>query len=111
MNLIGRLFGPRQHERPEPGAADVAAVDVERMVATARERGDARAEDEVLAALLVGADMAAQRHPDADLRLKAAAAAVALRDRLVARAGEERAVELFVTSAGPVGEDGRPRRP
>jgi hypothetical protein len=110
MNLIGRLFGPRQHPRPEPSAADVAAVDVERMVATARERGDRRDDDGVLAALLVGADMAAQRHPDPDLRLRAAAASVALRDRLVGRVGEERAVELFVASEGPVGEDGRPRR-
>ena len=111
MNLIGRLFGPKQHERPEPSAADVAAVDVDRMVATARERGDARDEDEVLAALLVGADFMAQRHKDEGLRLRAAAASVAVRDRLVGRVGEERAAELFVASAGPVGEDGRPRRP
>lgn len=110
MNIIARLFGTRQHPRPEPSPADVAAVDVDRMVATARERGDRRGEPEVLAALLVGADMAAQRHPDEALRLRAAAASVALRDRLVAAVGEERAVELFAASEGPVGEDGRPRR-
>ena len=110
MNLIGRLFGPRQHPRPTPSPADVAAVDVDRMVATARERGDRRDEHEVLAALLVGADMAAQRHHDEAMRLRAAAASVAVRDRLVAAVGEERAVELFVASDGPVGEDGRPRR-
>lgn len=110
MNLLGRLFGPRRHERPTPTAADVAAVDVDRMLATARERGDTRAEPEALAALLVGAEMAADRHPDAGLRLKASAASLALRDRLVARVGEERAAELFAASEGPVGEDGRPRR-
>ena len=111
MNLIGRLFGPKQHPRPEPSAADVAAVDVDRMVATARERGDGRGEDEVLASLLVGADFTAQRHKDEGMRLRAAAAGVAVRDRLVGRVGEERAAELFVVSEGPVGEDGRPRRP
>ena len=111
MNLIGRLFGPRRHPRPQPSAADVAAVDVDRMVATARERGDDRAEDEVLAALLVGADYTAQGHRDPQMRLRAAAASVAVRDRLVTRVGEERAAELFAASAGPVGEDGRTRRP
>jgi hypothetical protein len=111
MNLIGRLFGPRQHPRPEPSAEDVAAVDVDRMVATARERGDGRDEDEVLAGLLVGADFTAQRHKDESMRLRAAAAGEAVRNRLVARVGEERAAELFIDSAGPVGEDGRPRRP
>ena len=111
MNLISRLFGPKQHARPDPTAADVAAVDVDRMIATARERGDLRAEAEVLAALLVGADMAAERHPDADLRVRAAAAAIAVRDRLVALVGEERAVELFAASDGPVDEQGRARRP
>lgn len=110
MNLLSRLFGPRRHERPEPSAADVAAVDVDRMLATARERGDQRGEPEALAALLVGADMAAQRHHDPDMRLRAAAASVAVRDRLVGQVGEERAVELFVASAGPIGEDGKTRR-
>ena len=89
----------------------MAAVDVDRMLATARERGDARDDDEVLAALLVGADFTAQRHKDERMRLRAAAASVAVRDRLVAPVGEERAADLFVSSAGPVGEDGRPRRP
>lgn len=110
MNLISRLFGPKQHARREPTAADVAAVDVDQMVLTARERGDARGEPEVLAALLVGAEMAAERHHDAAIRLRASAASVAVRDRLVGLVGEERAVELFVASEGPVGEDGRPRR-
>ena len=110
MNLISRLFGPKQHARPDPTAADVAAVDVDRMIATARERGDVRGEAELLAALLVGADMAAQRHHDAEIRLRASAASVAVRDRLVGLVGEERAAELFVASEGPVGEDGRPRR-
>ncbi len=111
MNLIGRLFGPKQHERPEPTAADVAAVDVDGMVATARERGDRRDDAEVLAALLVGADFMAQRHRDENLRLRAAAASIAVRDRLVGLVGVVRAAELFVASAGPGGEDGRTRRP
>src|SRR5688572_28719137 len=101
VNLISRLFGPKQHPRPEPSRADVAAVDVDRMIAMARERGDERDEDEVLASLLVGADFTAQRHRDEGLRLKAAAAQIAVRDRLVARVGEERAAQLFVASAGP----------
>lgn len=111
MTLIGRLFGPKRHPRPEPTAADVAAVDVDRMMRTARERGDEREDAEVLASLLVGAEFTAERHRDEDLRLRAAAAAVAVRDRLVSLVGEERAVQLFQSSKGPVGEDGRPRRP
>lgn len=103
MNLIGRLFGARRHSRPEPTLADVAAVDVDRMIATARERGDERDEPEVLAALLYGADMTAGGHPDADMRLRAAAAMVAVRDRLVARVGVERAAELFAASDAPPG--------
>lgn len=110
MNLIGRLFGPRRHQRPTPSPADVAAVDVERMVATARERGDRRSHEEVLAALLVGAELTADRHHDGDMRLRAAAAAVALRDVLVAAAGEDEAARLFADSAGPVDEAGQPRR-
>jgi hypothetical protein len=111
MSLIGRLFGARRHPRPTPTPADVASVDVDRMLATARERGDHREEAEALAALLVGAEFTADRHADDDMRLRAAAAAVAVRDRLVALVGEDRAAELFVTSAGPVDEQGRPRRP
>ena len=88
----------------------MAAVDVDRMIAVARERGDRRGEDEVLAALLYGAEMSADRHPDAGLRLRAAAAALAVRDRLVALVGEERAVALLSASEGPVDEQGRTSR-
>lgn len=110
MNVLKGLFGPRRHPRPEPTAQDVAAVDVDRMIATARERGDKREGAEVLAALLVGAEMMAERHPDPDLRLRAASAALAVRDRLVALVGAERAAELFAASDGPVDEQGRTRR-
>jgi hypothetical protein len=55
--------------------------------------------------------LSADRHPDADLRRKASAAAVAVRDRLVALVGEDRAAELFAASEGPVDEDGRPQKP
>jgi hypothetical protein len=109
MNLIGRLFGARRHERPAPTAADVAAIDVDRMIATARERGDRRDKAEVLAALLVGAEVTADRHHDAGLRLRAAAAALAVRDRLVAQVGEDEAVRLLAASDGPVDEEGRTR--
>lgn len=111
MSLIGRLFGARRHPRPTPSAADVAAVDVDRMIDTARERGDRRTDAEALAGLLVGAEFSADRHPDADLRLRAAAAAVAVRDRLVSMVGEDRAAELLAASEGPVDEQGRARRP
>ena len=88
----------------------MAAIDVDRMIATARERGDRRPEEEVLAALLLGAEVSADRHPDAGVRLRASAAAIAVRDRLVAAAGEERAVTLLSESDGPVDEQGRTRR-
>ena len=88
----------------------MAAIDVDRMIATARERGDRRPEAEVLAALLLGAELSADRHPDAEMRLRASAAALALRDRLVAEVGEERAVALLAASDGPVDEQGRTRR-
>ena len=110
MNLLGRLFGPRSHPRPTPSPADVAAVDVDRMLATAVERGDRRSEPEVLAALLVGAELTAERHHDPALRLRAAAAALAVRDRLVAAVGQDEAVRLFAASEGPVDEQGRTRR-
>lgn len=110
MNLISRLFSPRRHTRPVPSEEEVAAVDVDRMIATARERGDRRSEPEVVASLLVGAEMTAERHDDEDLRRRGAAAAVATRDRLVALVGEGEAVRLFVASEGPVDEQGRPRR-
>lgn len=80
------------------------------MIATARERGDRRSEPEVVASLIVGAELTAERHHDEDLRRRAAAAAVATRDRLVAAVGEDEAVRLFASSEGPVDEQGRPRR-
>ncbi|QEC49513.1 hypothetical protein FSW04_19365 [Baekduia soli] len=111
MSALSRLFGARRHETPQPTDAQVAAVDVPGMLALARERGDTRGDDEVAAALLVGADLTAVRHPDADLRQRAAAASVATRDWLVARVGEEEAARLLSVSLGPVGEDGStPRR-
>ena len=114
MHIVSRIFGARRHERPEPTDAEVAAVDVARMIEQARARGDVRSDDEILAALLVGADLTAERHPDPELRRRAAAAAVATRDRLVERVGEDEAARLLSASAGPIGEDGttsrRPRR-
>lgn len=110
MNLIGRLFGPRRHPRPTPSPGDVAAVDVDGMIATAVERGDRRSEPEVVAALLVGAEFMAERHHDPAMRLRAAAAAVAVRDRLLGLVGHDEAVRLFAVSEGPVDERGRPRR-
>jgi hypothetical protein len=114
VHIVSRIFGPRRHARAEPTDAEVAAVDVARMLEQARARGDVRSDEEILAALLMGADLTAERHPDPELRRRAAAAAVATRDALVDRAGEEEAARLLSTSAGPVGEDGttsrRPRR-
>jgi len=114
VHILSRVFGPRRHARVEPTGAEVAAVDVSRMIEQARARGDVRSDDEILAALLMGADLTAERHPDPELRRRAAAAAVATRDALVDRVGEEEAARLLSTSAGPVGEDGttsrRPRR-
>lgn len=110
MNLLSRLLGPRSHPRADATPADVARVDVDRMIETARGRGDRRSEPEVIAALLVGAEFTAERHHDPDLRLRAAAAAVAVRDRLVAQVGQEEAVRLFSTSDGPVDDQGRARR-
>lgn len=111
MNLIARLFGSKQHPRHEPTPDEVAAVDVDRMIATARERGDRRGEPEVLAALLLGAEMSADRHPEAEFRRRAAAASAALRDRLRALVGDDRAAELLAATEGPVDEQGRPQRP
>lgn len=114
MHIVSRIFGPRRYERERPSDADVAAVDVTRMVEQARARGDTRSEDEILAALLLGADLTAERHPDPELRERAAAAAHALRERLVERVGEVETARLVSKSAGPVAEDGttarRPRR-
>lgn len=107
MNIFGQLFGARRrHDVPTPSDADVAAVDVPRMLDRARDRGDRRTDDEIAASLLVGADLTAERHPDEDLRRRAAAAAVATRNWLNARVGEEEAVRLTRASLGPIGEDG-----
>lgn len=107
MNLLAQLFGARRrHDVPTPSAADVAAVDVPRMLDQARDRGDRRSDDEIAASLLVGADLTAERHPDADLRRRAAAAAVATRNWLTARVGEEETLRLAHDSVGPIAEDG-----
>ncbi len=114
VHIVSRIFGARRHVRAQPADADVAAVDVTRMIDQARARGDVRDDDEILAALLVGADLTAERHPDPDLRRRAAAASVATRRRLVERVGELEAARLVAASSGPIGEDGttarRPRR-
>ncbi len=112
VHIVSRIFGARRHARTQPTDAEVAAVDVPRMIDHARARGDDRSEDEILAALLLGADLTAERHPDPDLRRRAAAASAATRDRLVDRVGEDEAVRLLAASSGPIGEDGTmPRRP
>jgi glutamyl-tRNA reductase len=110
MSIIGRLFGARRHHTPEPTAEDVAAVDLDRMVSVARERGDRREEAEVVASLIVGAEVTAERHPDDALRSRAAAASVAATRWLVARVGEEEAARLVAASQGPVDEQGVPSR-
>jgi hypothetical protein len=112
MGWFSTLFGARRrHAVPTPSAEDVAAVGVARMLDRARDRGDRRSDTEIAASLLVGADLTAERHPDADLRRRAAAAAVATRDWLVARVGEDDTARLVAESAGPIGEDGElPRR-
>jgi hypothetical protein len=114
VHIVSRIFGPRRYATTPPSADAVAAVDVEEMIERARSRGDARSGDEILAALLLGADVTAERHPDPELRRRAAAAARALRDRLVDRVGEVEAASLVAASSGPVAEDGttarRPRR-
>jgi hypothetical protein len=112
VNPFARIFGARRHVTPQPTDAEVAAVDVPRMLDVARERGDRRPDDEIAAALLMGADLTAERHPDAELRRRAAAASVATRDWLVGRVGEDEAVRLLSASLGPIGEDGTmPRAP
>jgi hypothetical protein len=108
--MLSRIFGARRHVTPQPSDDEVAAVDVPRMLDVARARGDERPDDEIAAALLLGADLTAERHPDPELRRRAAAASVATRDWLVARVGDEEAVRLLSTSLGPVGEDGSTAR-
>lgn len=110
MSWLSRVFGARRYPTAHPSEEEVAAVDVERMLDQARARGDRRPDNEIAAALLVGADLTAERHRDADLRARAAAAAVATRDWLVARVGEDETVRLVATSLGPVGEDGTTAR-
>jgi hypothetical protein len=114
VHIVSRVFGARRYPRPQPSDGDVAAVDVPRMIEQARARGDVRSDDEILAALLMGADLTAERHPDPELRQRAAAASVAIRDRLVDRVGEDEAIRLLSATSGPIAEDGttarRPRR-
>jgi hypothetical protein len=106
LGLLARVFGARRYATARPTDEQVASVDVPRMLDQARARGDRRSDDEIAAALLMGADLTAERHPDGELRLRAAAASVATRDWLVARVGEEEAARLLSDSLGPIGEDG-----
>jgi hypothetical protein len=106
VNLLARVFGARRYATARPTDVQVAAVDVTRMLEQARARGDRRSDDEIAAALLVGADLTAERHSDPELRRRAAAASVATRDWLVARVGEDETARLVSVSLGPVGEDG-----
>jgi hypothetical protein len=111
VSILSRIFGARRHVRSQPTDEQVAAIDVPGMLELARARGDRRSEDEIAAALLLGADLTAERHSDPDVRQRAAAASEATRDWLVARVGEAEAARLLATSLGPVGEDGStPRR-
>ena len=75
----------------------------------ARARGHGRPDNEIAAALLMGADLTAERGPDPRPRRRAAAASVATQ-LAVARVGEDEAGRLLATSRGPVGEDGMARR-
>ena len=111
MNVFRRVLGGRRYDRPEPGPADMARVDVARMIATARERGDRRTDPEVVAALMLGADLTADRHGDPDMRVRAAAAFEACRRWLVEQVGDDEAARLLTTSEGPVDEQGRTARP
>jgi len=110
VSIMRRLFGHHRGPRPEPTPEEVAAVDVGGMIATARERGDTREDPEVVAGLLYGAEVTADRHPDEDLRRRAAAASVAALDWLVDRVGEHEAARLLSESDGPVDEQGRTAR-
>jgi hypothetical protein len=111
VGALSRIFGARRHAVARPTDEQVAAVDVPGMLDLARARGDRRPDDEIAAALLMGADLTAQRHPDPELRRRAAAASVATRNWLVARVGEDEAGRLLSASLGPIGEDGStPRR-
>ena len=109
--MLRRLLGRRRYDRQEPGPDDLARVDVARMIATARDRGDRRTDPEVVAALMLGADLTADRHHDPDMRLRAAAAFDVCRTWLVTRVGEDAAARLLSASEGPIDEQGRIRRP
>jgi hypothetical protein len=111
VTIIGRLFGSRRHANREPTPDEVADVDLDRMIAIARERGDRRSDPEVVASLVIGAEVTAERHHDADMRARAVAASVAATRWLVASEGEEEAARLLSTSDGPVDEAGQARRP
>jgi len=111
VNLLGRLFGSRRHPVPQPSPADLAAVDLDAMVAVARERGDTRSDDEVMAGLILGAEFMATRHPDEGMRVRAAAASVVATRRLAARVGPDEAARLLAASEGPIDEQGELRRP
>src|SRR3954465_455289 len=104
--MLSRIFGARRHVTPRPTDEQAAAVNVPRMLDLARARGDRRPDNEIAAALLLGADLTAERHHDPELRQRAAAASVATRDWLVARVGEDETARLVSVSLGPVGEDG-----
>jgi hypothetical protein len=106
VSILSRIFGARRYATARPTNEQVAAVAVPRMLDQARARGDDRSDNEVAAALLIGADLTAERHPDHELRQRAAAASVATRDWLVARVGEDETARLLSVSLGPVGEDG-----
>jgi len=106
VSILSRIFGARRYATVRPTDEQIAAVDVPRMLDQARARGDDRTDDEIAAALLLGADLTAERHPDHELRQRAAAASVATRDWLVARVGEDETARLLSVSLGPVGEDG-----
>jgi hypothetical protein len=106
VSFLSRIFGAPRHLTPRPTAEQVAAVDVPGMLELARARGDRRSDDEIAAALLLGADLTAERHSDPDVRQRAAAASEATRDWLFARVGDAETARLLATSLGPVGEDG-----
>jgi hypothetical protein len=110
VGLLSRVFGARRYATEQPTDEQAAAVDVPRMLDKARARGDQRPDNEIAAALLLGADLTAQRHPDAELRQRAAAASIATRDWLVNRVGEDETARLLSESLGPVGEDGTTAR-
>ena len=111
MSIVGRVFGRRRYERPQPGPEDIARVDITKMISVARERGDQRTEPEVVAALMLGAGLTADRHHDPDMRLRGAAAFEACRRWLVGYVGEDGAARLLSESLGPIDEQGRVRRP